>query len=116
MLQSELAFAAGVTAPMLSAYETGKQRPSFATLDKLLLGLGCNAADLASALQEDRDQLPPSPTRATGWVITGTPAPRRGRHTKRDADYQLSDVSAEDWLLLEAALPEMLRLIRTLRR
>lgn len=36
---------------MLSAYETGRQRPSFATIDKILAALECDAADLVAALQ-----------------------------------------------------------------
>lgn len=35
---------------MLSAYETGKQRPSFATLDKILAALDSDARDLTTAL------------------------------------------------------------------
>ena len=109
MLQSELAFAAGVTAPMLSAYETGKQRPSFATIDKLLVALGCSAADLAVALQDDRELVLPRTAPAAHALRLGDgPAPKRGR------EHEFADVSAEEWMLLEVALPELLRLLRVL--
>ena len=48
--QAEVAEAAGITPPMLSAYETGKQRPSFATLDKVLEAMSYSADDLARAM------------------------------------------------------------------
>lgn len=48
--QAEVAKVAGITSPMLSAYETGKQRPSFATIDKILRALDADARDLTSAL------------------------------------------------------------------
>lgn len=48
--QSEVAGEAGITSPMLSAYETGKQKPSFVTLDKTLAAMSYDAVDLAQAL------------------------------------------------------------------
>lgn len=50
--QAEVASGAGITSPMLSAYETGKQKPSFATIDKILGAMEFDAVDLASALQK----------------------------------------------------------------
>ncbi len=42
---------AGVTKGMLSAYETGRQKPSLETLEKLLTALDCNLHDLHNAIQ-----------------------------------------------------------------
>jgi transcriptional regulator with XRE-family HTH domain len=49
--QYELAAAAGITKAMLSSYETGKQKPSLDTLEKILDTLGADLADLNDALQ-----------------------------------------------------------------
>jgi transcriptional regulator with XRE-family HTH domain len=49
--QYQVAAAAGITKGMLSAYETGRQRPSLETLDKILETLQCNLNDLHNALQ-----------------------------------------------------------------
>ena len=49
--QYQVAAAAGITKGMLSAYETGRQRPSLETLDKILDTLGCDLNDLHNALR-----------------------------------------------------------------
>src|SRR5437764_7191562 len=49
--QYEVAEAAGITKGMLSAYETGRQRPSLETLEKILSTLGCDLNDLHNAIQ-----------------------------------------------------------------
>jgi len=49
--QYQVADAAGITKGMLSAYETGRQRPSMDTLEKVLSTLGCDLHDLHNALQ-----------------------------------------------------------------
>lgn len=49
--QYQVAEAAGITKGMLSAYETGRQRPSLETLEKLLDTLGCDLHDLHNAIQ-----------------------------------------------------------------
>jgi transcriptional regulator with XRE-family HTH domain len=49
--QYEVANAAGITKGMLSAYETGRQRPSLDTLDKVLETLGCDLNDLHNSLR-----------------------------------------------------------------
>jgi transcriptional regulator with XRE-family HTH domain len=49
--QYQVAAAAGITKGMLSAYETGRQRPSLETLDKILDTLECDLNDLHNALQ-----------------------------------------------------------------
>jgi len=48
--QYQIAEEAGITKAMLSAYETGKQKPSLETLDKLLGALDCDLIDLHEAL------------------------------------------------------------------
>jgi transcriptional regulator with XRE-family HTH domain len=49
--QYQVADSAGITKGMLSAYETGRQRPSIDTLEKVLSTLGCDLHDLHNALQ-----------------------------------------------------------------
>ena len=49
--QYQVAEAAGITKGMLSAYETGRQRPSLKTLEKILDTLGCDLNDLHNAIQ-----------------------------------------------------------------
>ncbi|MCB1034606.1 MAG: helix-turn-helix transcriptional regulator [Acidobacteria bacterium] len=49
--QYELARQAGVTKAMLSAYETGRQRPTLDSLEKLMAALGVDLAALAGALE-----------------------------------------------------------------
>ena len=46
-----MADTAGITKAMLSAYETGKQKPSLDTLEKILAALECDLNDLHNALQ-----------------------------------------------------------------
>jgi transcriptional regulator with XRE-family HTH domain len=49
--QYQVADAAGITKAMLSAYETGKQKPSLETLEKILAALDGDLNDLHNALQ-----------------------------------------------------------------
>ena len=49
--QYQVADDAGITKGMLSAYETGRQRPSLETLEKILDTLGCDLNDLHNAIQ-----------------------------------------------------------------
>jgi transcriptional regulator with XRE-family HTH domain len=49
--QYQVADSAGITKGMLSAYETGRQRPSLETLEKILDTLGCDLNDLHNAVQ-----------------------------------------------------------------
>jgi transcriptional regulator with XRE-family HTH domain len=49
--QYQVAEGAGITKAMLSAYETGKQKPSLDTLEKILDALICDLNDLHNALQ-----------------------------------------------------------------
>jgi transcriptional regulator with XRE-family HTH domain len=54
--QYQIAEAAGITKAMLSAYETGKQKPSLDTLEKILTALECDLNDLHNALQIINDR------------------------------------------------------------
>jgi transcriptional regulator with XRE-family HTH domain len=49
--QYQVADTAGITKGMLSSYETGRQRPSLETLEKVLSTLRCDLHDLHNALQ-----------------------------------------------------------------
>ncbi len=49
--QYQVADAAGVTKAMLSAYETGKQKPSIETLEKVMAALRIDLADLFQAIE-----------------------------------------------------------------
>jgi transcriptional regulator with XRE-family HTH domain len=49
--QYQVAEGAGITKAMLSAYETGKQKPSLDTLEKILDALVCDLNDMHNALQ-----------------------------------------------------------------
>lgn len=61
--QYRVADTAGITKGMLSAYETGRQRPSLETLEKILETLGCDLNDLHNALQIVNGR----PERIKGW-------------------------------------------------
>ena len=54
--QYQIAEAAGITKAMLSAYETGKQKPSLDTMEKILAALECDLNDLHNALQIINDR------------------------------------------------------------
>ncbi|MCH9650834.1 MAG: helix-turn-helix domain-containing protein [Deltaproteobacteria bacterium] len=58
MKQYQAAEAAGITKAMLSAYETGKQRPTIDTLERLLYGLGVGLSELAEVIPMMRAPLP----------------------------------------------------------
>jgi transcriptional regulator with XRE-family HTH domain len=56
---------------MLSAYETGKQKPSLDTLEKILDALDCNLNDLHNSLQivnERPEAIRRTSGRDGGWV------------------------------------------------
>lgn len=67
--QYQVASAAGITKGMLSAYETGRQKPSLDTLEKLLDTLGCDLFDLHNALQivNGRPTAPRQRDAEVGW-------------------------------------------------
>jgi transcriptional regulator with XRE-family HTH domain len=76
--QYQIAGEAGITKGMLSAYETGRQRPSLETLDKILDTLGCDLHDLHNALQIINGQptiLARPEARAAAWQGQGLALP-----------------------------------------
>ena len=74
--QYQVAQAAGITKGMLSAYETGRQRPSLETLEKLLTTLECDLNDLHNAIQIVNGR--PVSTRAAGRIATESLSGERG--------------------------------------
>ncbi|HEY6324356.1 MAG TPA: helix-turn-helix transcriptional regulator [Thermoanaerobaculia bacterium] len=71
--QYQVAEGAGITKAMLSAYETGKQKPSLDTLEKILDALTCDLNDLHNALQIVNER--PERMRSAGgdpWRVAGT--------------------------------------------
>ena len=73
--QYQVADSAGITKGMLSAYETGRQRPSLETLEKILDTLGCDLNDLHNAIQiiNDRSEGMRRRGEGVGSVEEGTP-------------------------------------------
>ena len=57
--QHEVAELAGITRPMLSAYERGKVKPTLDTLEGILGAIGCDLAQLAGALKVVSEEIPP---------------------------------------------------------
>ena len=85
--QYQIAEAAGITKAMLSAYETGKQKPSLETLDKLLEALGCDLIDLHQALAIFQNGPPGDPPRShLRSPARRRPAPPPGRGTGAPED------------------------------
>src|SRR5262244_2200987 len=76
--QYQVAAGAGITKAMLSAYETGKQKPSLDTLEKILDALVCDLNDLHNALQ----------------IVNGRPERMRGAGTGSDTWRGPADLSA----------------------
>lgn len=77
--QYQIADSAGITKAMLSAYETGKQKPSLDTLEKILAALDCDLNDLHNALQivnERPEAIRRSLTKDVAW--SGFPRDARG--------------------------------------
>jgi len=78
--QFQVANSAGITKGMLSSYETGRQRPSLDTLEKILDSLNCDLNDLHNAIQivngrpeEMRRKPEPSPLLSTAPEPGGRP-------------------------------------------
>lgn len=99
--QYETAIAAGITKAMLSAYETGKQRPSLDSLEKVLEALGADLATLERALDHVNER-PPRGLGAGGARALPAPPPA-GRVDVR-AVLAVDELPAEE----EAALQQML--------
>ncbi len=99
-----MANSAGITKGMLSSYETGRQRPSLDTLEKILDSLNCDLNDLHNALQivngrpeEMRRKADPAPLLA----------PMAGSGTSRDL-HEILGVAGPIAPEIEASLGQML--------
>jgi len=91
--QYEIAEAAGITKAMLSAYETGKQKPSLETLEKLLTALKCDLVDLQHALDIFHHHS------SRSRLGEGSPAPLLRRSPRRGEE-DLSEVLENLYRLL----------------
>jgi len=114
--QYQVADAAGITKAMLSAYETGKQKPSLDTLEKILAALECDLNDLHNALQIVNER--PEAIRRSGGQREGAwPGPRRdsaeGAHDGGEREspdvYNILGINRPLPALEERALSEMLQ-------
>jgi transcriptional regulator with XRE-family HTH domain len=110
--QYQVADAAGITKAMLSAYETGKQKPSLDTLEKILVALECDLNDLHNALQIVNER--PEAIRRPGGVRDAWQSyrPQDGSHETSDASgntvYRVLGLKRQLPALEEQALSEML--------
>ena len=109
--QYQVADAAGITKAMLSAYETGKQKPSLETLEKILSALECDLNDLHNSLQIVNER--PEAIRRTGGVQTGWSSFRTSQESPDGGDasssvYRVLGVNRPLPALEEQALSEML--------
>lgn len=107
---------------MLSAYETGRQRPSFATIDKILGALECDAADLVAALQAvDHHENLAEPERRREEA--GVARRLSGQDLRREAPFfqekygsaSLDHLSEAEQAHLAHLLPELLGVLRKLK-
>lgn len=110
--QYQVADAAGITKAMLSAYETGKQKPSLETLEKILSALECDLNDLHNSLQIVNER-PEAIRRPGGSVQSGWSSFRGGHETSEGGDasssvYRVLGVNRPLPPLEEQALSEML--------
>lgn len=111
--QYQVAEAAGITKGMLSAYETGRQKPSLDTLEKILGTLECNLDDLHAAIQLVNGRPLDPKGRAVSWAQGG-----EGGGALESSESSRSEARAELYRLLgraevlpaeeERALTEML--------
>ena len=106
--QYQVADAAGITKAMLSAYETGKQKPSLDTLEKILLALGCDLNDLHNAIQIVNER--PEAIRRPGAPREAAPASARRGEPEVGADAQAAaalpgDDDLYSILQIEAPMP-----------
>ena len=108
--QYQVADAAGITKAMLSAYETGKQKPSLDTLEKILVALECDLNDLHNALQIVNER--PEAIRRSGGPQGGA-WPGHPRDVGRDGEspnvYNILGINRPLPPMEEQALSEMLR-------
>jgi transcriptional regulator with XRE-family HTH domain len=111
--QYQVADAAGITKAMLSAYETGKQKPSLETLEKILTALECDLNDLHNSLQivNERPEAirRPGGNRETGWqAFRRESEPSQEGGDPSSSVYRVLGVNRPLPALEEQALSEML--------
>jgi len=114
--QREIAEIAGITPAMLSAYETGKHRPSLDTAERVLEALGCDILDLTRALkaidvQEKEQRQKDQPAEADGQDTVEA----SGLGEAMEARLAQADLKPEERELLVSLLPGFLKLIRYLK-
>jgi transcriptional regulator with XRE-family HTH domain len=112
--QYQVADTAGITKAMLSAYETGKQKPSLETLEKILLALDSDLFDLHNALQIVNER-PDAIRRSAGRDFSRQPRREGGALGERPGSeepgvdvYSVLGVERQLHPLEEQALGEML--------
>src|SRR4029078_1435978 len=101
--QYQVADAAGITKAMLSAYETGKQKPSLDTLEKILAALEGDLNDLHNALQIVNER--PEAIRRTG---RGEGAEGEGPAVGRSEVYRILGIDRQIPAPEEQAMAEMI--------
>lgn len=98
--QKQVAAAAGVTPPMLSAYENERTNPEMETLDKILdRGLEATLGDLSWALDVVNDRLP-------RHAASPSEAPARRERTRPAIDPRFLAILASGGDALPPALEE----------
>ena len=117
--QKEVAAAAGITPPMLSAYENERTSPEMETLDKILdLGLQASLADLTWALDVVNDRLPRRESLAPGLLpeVGYRPGSRGGGSLDRQLTAMLSTGGESLPPALEEGYAEMVRALYKISR
>ncbi len=105
--QREVALTAGITPAMLSAYETGKHRPSLDTVDRLLGALRCDVYDLTHALHT-----------VSGAVLgrqSPVPPLMHGDGRALDAAGAI-ELEASEQEMLASLMPALVQVLRYVRR
>ena len=121
--QREVARAAGITPAMLSAYETGKHRPSLDTTERVLTALRCDVVDLTKALQivkvsENAFQGKGDEATATaseGEGRSAAPIDERIHHLIREHP-DGAELSQQEEIVISGLLSSMVQLMRYLRK
>jgi transcriptional regulator with XRE-family HTH domain len=123
--QYQVAEAAGITKGMLSAYETGRQKPSLDTLEKILMTLEVDLNDLHAAIQLVNGRPVDPRPRAVSWAAGGEASPAFGHGGGQEVDvrgdlYRIlapqERLPSEEELALTEMLSGIYRLIRYLHR
>ena len=100
--QYQVAETAGITKAMLSAYETGKQKPSLETLEKILAALGCDLNDLHNAVQIVNER--PEAIRRPGAPRAAVP-PHWGAEAYADEDGAAQGAGENLYRILQIEAP-----------